>query len=131
MSFSAGDERVRKRVTTLIAEAGVTATGTYSKSNGDAKFCDRHHISLLVYGAPAGGILRIRARPVNAPSTGSAAADTARPVKIGLEAINVATDLNHSFIINGFFDAFQMSITTAVTGPGAKVVCIINSVQTS
>jgi hypothetical protein len=132
MSNPQGDTRSRKRVTTLlpgVGGAGQSATGTSSAGSGDLAFCDRHHIAIILFGTVTGGVVTIRARPVNVP-TGDSNFGAAKATLIGLESVNLGKEIVNSWIVDGFFEAFELTVNTAITG-GGKIAAIVNSVPTA
>lgn len=123
-----GDTRVRRRITTVIRGEGVSAVGNYSSKNSDVKFCDKHFITVARFGTVASGILSIRAKPVVEPAIANAAAMKA--AMIGIEGIDFTKINNMSWEVSGFFDAFELSISTVIGGGGTLAI-IINSVNTN
>jgi hypothetical protein len=117
MTANVGDQRIRPRVTTIVA-ANKAAIGTYSKANPNAEFSNRHYISVVIAAGSTAGIFSIRAEPagVGRGVTGFS--------KIEIESIDLSTATNLNFEVFGFFDAFAVIIGTAITGgssPGISV----------
>lgn len=123
-----GDTRVRRRITTVIRGDGVTAVNTYSSKNADIKFCDKHYISVARFGTVTTGVFSVRAKPVVEPPIANAAAMKA--ALIGIEGIDFTKVNNLAWEVSGFFDAFELAITTVVGG-GGSISLIINSVNTN
>jgi hypothetical protein len=123
-----GDTRQRRRVTTIIKPEGVSAVGAYSSQNQDGRFCDKHFIHVVYIGAVTGGILSVRARPVNANPgiTGG----VAKATLIGIEGADLSKINSTSWEVSGFFDAFELSITNTITG-GGSIAVVINSIETT
>lgn len=116
-SPSIGDQRLRRRVTTVIGY-GLSSTGITSRANqADITFCNRHYIAIVPTGTVSGGVVSIRGGPIGATNSYS---------PIGAEALNLATLTNWTFDVIGFFDAFLINITSAVTG-GGTIAIVVNS----
>lgn len=128
MAAPAGDVRVRRRITTVIRGDGVTAVGVYSTKNSDAKYCDKHYITVARFGVVGSGVIAIRAKPVVEPPIANAAAMKA--ALIGIEGIDFTKINNLSWEVVGFYDAFELAITTIIGG-GGSIGIIINSVDTN
>lgn len=123
---TSGDVRVRRRATTIIEKAGVSFGGTYSERNQDLLWCDKHFITVQRYGVVTAGILSVRGLAVNAV-VGNAGG-TAKSSLIGLEGIDFTKVNNLVFEVNGFFQGFELVITSAVVG--GTVSILVNSVDT-
>jgi hypothetical protein len=121
----------RRRVTTVIGgDVGIsTLAQTVSNKNGDLAFCDRHFISIIPIGTVTGGTIRVRARPIGAAGV-KTSVGVAKPVPIGVEAVNLATATTWTFEVGGYFDGFEVNATAAVTG-GGKIAVVVNSTQTN
>lgn len=112
------DQRIRRRVTTTIAQKKA-AIGTYSAPNQNVEFANRHYITVVLAAGTTGGVFTIRAEPAGIGPIGNVGF-----TKIEIENVNIATATTLSWDIAGFFDAFMLSITTAITGglsPGISV----------
>lgn len=126
----AADQRLRRRVTTIVG-AGLSAVSVTSKRNADITFANRHYVTITPVPTVAGatvltaGILSVRAEPVGSQSVGTAINNIAGYAPVGIEAINVNTATQLTFVVSGFFDAFMVNITTLVTG--GTVTVVINS----
>ncbi len=120
---AAGDQRIRRRVTTPVATA-VAATGTYTAGNANAQWANNHYITILINGGATAGTLSVRGEPAGVNTQPGALGYA----KIGIEAVNLATATNLQFAVTGFFDAFAVVITGAVTGGTApSVTVVVNS----
>lgn len=124
----AGDTRVRRRVTTIIKPEGVTAVGAYSANSPNTKWCDKHYLAIIRFGTVATGILSLRGRPVVEPAFANALAPKA--AFIGIEGVDFTKINNMVFEVNGFYDAFELAITTVIGG-GGSIAIVINSVDTN
>ncbi len=121
MTSLAGDQRIRPRVTTIVA-TGKAATGTYTKANSNAEWSNRHYISVVIAAGSTAGIFSIRAEPagVDKGVTGF--------TKIEIESIDISTATSLNFEVLGFFDAFALIIGTAITGGGSPGISVyVNS----
>jgi len=119
-SPSIGDQRLRRRVTTVIA-SGLTGTGITSRQNpADITFCNRHYISIIPTGTVSGGVLSLRAEPVGATNSFA---------PLGIEALDLSVATNWTFDIVGFFDAFLVNITSAITGGGSIAVVVNYTIE--
>lgn len=125
---NAGDTRVRRRVTTLISPEGVSAAGVTSSNNPNTKWCDKHYITVVRFGIVTTGVISVRAKPVIEPAPANSAA--AKAALIGIEGIDFSKINTLSWEVNGFFDAFELAITTLIGG-GGTIAIVINSVDTN
>lgn len=128
-----GDTRTRKRVSTVVGRPNGLASlnAVASEANKDIAFCDKHFVTLVTFGAITAGIVNVRARPVHSADAVAAATGPANAIPIGIEAVNLFTATQFNFEVNGFFEAFELKVTTALTGTNPKVIAVINSVQTN
>ena len=105
----AGDTRIRQRVNHTLALA--FSSGKVSVPTTRAEFCDRHYITVTNTGSPNGAV-RIRARPVG--SDGYTRVDALESVKLGTSAAQ-------HFVLHGFFNQFEISAASPITGRSANV----------
>jgi hypothetical protein len=124
----AGDTRVRRRVTTIIKPDGATAVAAYSASKPDIKWCDKHYIAVVRFGVVTSGIFSVRAKPVIEPAMTNTS--PSRSAMIGIETIDFTKINNMAWEVSGFFDAFELAITTVIGG-GGSIAIVINSVDTN
>jgi hypothetical protein len=115
------DQRIRKRVTTIVGK-NLSSAGSTSLSNVDITFANRHYVSIIPSAALAAGTVSVRGRPASggAPVTGVQGF-----VPVGIEAIPVSTATNMTFAVLGFFDAFMVTIGTPISG--GTVTVVVNS----
>lgn len=124
------DQRVRKRISTIIG-SGLTAVGVTTKRNPDIVFANRHYVTIMPAPTTAGataltaGVVSIRAEPVGQVTVGGILTNVSGYSPVGIEAVNVATATQFTFVVNGFFDAFMVNITTLVTG--GSITVVVNS----
>lgn len=118
MTTAAGDQRVRRRVATIVGQA-LSAAATTSRANVDIVYANRHYIAIVPNGTLTGGTVTIRGRP---PTGGAAITGTQGFVPIGIEALVVNTAVNMNFQVAGFFDAFLVTIGSPITGGTIDVV---------
>jgi hypothetical protein len=124
-----GDTRVRRRITTVIGDVGYSS-GTFSRKNPDISFCDKHYVTIVIFGTVSGGTVTIRALPVN--GAGSYASSLGPPIhtKIGIESVNLADVTAYAFEVNGFYESFEVTINSSITG-GGKILVVVNSLPTT
>lgn len=122
MSGQPGDQRIRRRVSTIVAQ-NKSATGTYTVANQNAEWCNHHHITVLIAAGSTAGVFSVRAEPAGISTPGSTGF-----VKIEIEDVDISTATSMTFTVQGFFDAFSLIIGTAITGGSAPGISVfVNS----
>jgi hypothetical protein len=122
MAEQQGDQRIRRRVTTPGPQ-GKSSTGTYSMSNKNMEFCNKHYITVLIAAGSTAGVFSIRAEPAGVATPGMTGF-----AKIEIESVNIATATVMQFEVAGFFDAFALIIGTAISGGSAPGISVfVNS----
>jgi hypothetical protein len=118
----AGDQRSRKRVTTIVAQKKA-ATGNYSSQHQNVEFANRHYIVVVIEPNSTAGVFNVRAEPAGIGIVGNTGF-----AKIEIENVNIATATTMTFEVAGFFDAFMLQITAAITGGSAPGISVfVNS----
>lgn len=122
MTAQVGDQRVRRRVSTIVAQ-NKSATGTYSTANKNVEWCNHHHITVLIAAGSTAGVFSIRAEPAGIAEPGNTGF-----VKIEIESVDISTATSMTFTVEGFFDAFALIIGTAISGGSAPGISVfVNS----
>lgn len=124
-----GDARIRRRITTVVGDVGYSS-GTFSRKNSDIAYCDKHYVSVVIFGTVSGGVVTVRALPVNGASPYASSLGPPLHTKIGIESMNLATASAYSFEVNGFYESFEVTINSAITG-GGKILVVVNSLATT
>ena len=118
----AGDQRIRRRVTTILAQK-VAAAGVYSAPQQNVEFANRHYITVVLAPGVTAGVFSIRGEPSGAGPVGNTGF-----AKIQIENVNIATATTMTWDVAGFFDAFMLTITTPISGGAAPgISAFVNS----
>lgn len=115
MGVQPSDTRVRPRASQLLASGLTTVPAVpVSISSPSLQYCNRHFITVIPVGASVAGTIRVRPSPVGLQGT------TRIPA---LESIPIVAGTPTHIPITGFFDGFEVMVTTAITG-GSANVCV-------